>query len=76
MIRTTARYRDQVLELDYPLDLQEGIRVVVDINPQADSAESEAEWTDIGMSRLEEEWNNPGDAIYDDWRTLYGVPSR
>ena len=30
-------------------------------------------WADLGMARLEAEWDNPQDAIYDDWRRLYGV---
>ena len=30
-------------------------------------------WAELGMNRLEAEWDNPQDAIYDDWRRLYGV---
>ncbi len=30
-------------------------------------------WAELGMERLESEWDNPQDAIYDDWRRLYGV---
>ncbi len=30
-------------------------------------------WSDLGMSRLDEEWNNAEDAIYDNWKQLYGV---
>jgi hypothetical protein len=76
MIRATGRYRNQMLELDRPLDLQEGTRVVIEVDPQTagDDVDLRSEWSDIGMSRLEEEWDNPGDAIYDDWRTLYGLP--
>ena len=78
MIRATGRYRNQTLELDRPLDLEEGTRVVVDVDPQAAEADAErrAEWSEIGMSRLEEEWDNPGDVIYDDWRAQYGLPAR
>lgn len=36
-------------------------------------AEEEEGWSELGMNRLEEEWDNPGDAIYDDWRKHYGV---
>ena len=40
------------------------------------AAEQDAEvWHELGMSRLEEEWNNPEDAIYDNWRELYGRQS-
>jgi hypothetical protein len=27
----------------------------------------------LGTDRLEEEWDNPEDAVYDDWKKLYGV---
>ena len=33
------------------------------------TADSEA-WQELGMSRLEEEWDNPDDAIYDNWKNL------
>jgi len=31
------------------------------------------EWVELGMSRLEPEWDNPEDAVYDDWKKLYSV---
>lgn len=31
------------------------------------------EWVELGMSRLEQEWDNSEDAVYDDWKKLYGV---
>ena len=30
-------------------------------------------WALLGTARLEEEWDNPQDAVYDDWKRLYGV---
>ncbi|MGE4002111.1 MAG: hypothetical protein AB7I48_18035 [Planctomycetaceae bacterium] len=71
MIRITARYRNQKLELDQPIDLEEGTQVVVEMHP-AESSES-ADWSETGMERLEQEWENPQDAVYDDWRKLYSV---
>lgn len=74
MIRVKGRYRGQKLELDQPLDLPEGAEVVVEIRPATgDEASEEEAWRELGMSRLEEEWDNPQDAVYDDWRKLYGV---
>jgi hypothetical protein len=72
MIRATGRYRNQKLELDQPLNLREGANVIVEIQPVTEG--EEVQWSELGMSRLEEEWDNSEDAIYDDWRTLYGVP--
>ena len=31
------------------------------------------EFADLGLARLEEEWDNPDDAVYDDWKKLYGL---
>ena len=69
MIRTKGRYRNQTVELDQPLNLADGTEVELEIHP-ADEKEA---WKELGMSRLEEEWSNPKDAIYDDWKKLYGV---
>ena len=69
MIRTKGRYRHQVVELDQPLNLADGTEVELEIHP---TDEKEA-WMELGMSRLEEEWSNPQDSIYDDWKKLYGL---
>ena len=73
MIRVKGRYRNQKLELDRPLDLAEGEVVEIEIRPlDADPSQEAEGWRELGMSRLEEEWDNPKDAIYDDWKKLYG----
>ena len=66
MIRTKGRYRHQMVELDQPLNLADGTEVKLEIHP---TDEKEA-WMELGMSRLEEEWSNPQDSIYDDWKKL------
>jgi hypothetical protein len=62
MIRTKGRYRNQTVELDQPLNLADGTEVELEIH-LADEKEG---WMELGMSRLEEEWSNPQDVIYDD----------
>lgn len=76
-MRVRGRYRNQTVELATPLSLADGTEVEVEIVvPQtASSGDSEA-WQELGMSRLEEEWDNPDDAIYDNWREMYGDPQR
>ncbi len=32
-------------------------------------AEDSADWQALGLRAFEEDWDNPDDAIYDDWRT-------
>ena len=34
------------------------------------------DWQQLGLVAFEKEWDNEEDAIYDDWRTIYGVPAR
>jgi hypothetical protein len=73
MLRTKGRYRNQALELDGPLALPEGTEVEIHIRLPGDVENADRQgWADLGISRLEEEWDNPEDALYDDWRRLYG----
>lgn len=37
--------------------------------------ESEADWSAMGLAAFERDWDNPEDAIYDNWRDHYGVPA-
>jgi hypothetical protein len=71
MIRAKGRIEGKKLVLEQPLDLVDGTEVVVDVYSPED-LEHEA-WSELGMRRLEEEWDNPDDAIYDDWKKLYGA---
>jgi len=71
MIRLIGRCENKSLQLDQPVDLPDGTEVVIEICPVGDA--SDESWRDLGMSRLELEWDNPDDAIYDNWRELYGV---
>lgn len=72
MILVRGRYHGQKLELEQPLDLPEGTEVDIIVQPADDNAERE-DWFRLAVSRLEQEWDNPEDAIYDDWKKLYGV---
>jgi hypothetical protein len=69
-----GRYVNCKVELDHPLDLAEGTEVEIEIRAAGAERDAEAEaWSRLGMSRLQEEWDNPQDAIYDDWKKLYGI---
>ena len=71
MIRLKGRWEQSSLHLDRPLSLPGGTEVVVEIRT-IDEA-TDAEWRELGMQRLEAEWDNPADAVYDNWKELYGV---
>ena len=36
----------------------------------------EAHWTAMGLDAFQNEWDNSEDAIYDNWKELYGVPAQ
>jgi hypothetical protein len=40
------------------------------VTPEADE---EADWQQLSLAAFEAEWDNPEDAIYDNWRELYNV---
>jgi hypothetical protein len=42
------------------------------IDDDSDEFDENEDWRQLGMSRLEQEWDNPDDAIYDHWEDLYG----
>jgi hypothetical protein len=42
----------------------------------SDEVHDELDWQDMSLSAFEQDWDNPEDAIYDNWRDLYGVPAR
>jgi len=66
-----GRYLNQRIELDLPLAIKDGDEVelqllsVHSVNEERDAVSS------LGMERLEETWDNPQDAVYDDWKRLY-----
>ena len=41
-----------------------------------DEYADDVEWGQMSLVAFEQEWDNPDDAIYDDWRAHYGVPAR
>ena len=38
--------------------------------------DDESDWQQLSLSAFEKEWYNEDDAIYDNWRELYGVSAR
>ena len=69
MIRAIGRVQGNVVILLEPCDLPEGQLVTVEIHPAASDEELKAE----SLQALEAAWDNPQDAVYDNWKALYGV---
>ncbi len=42
----------------------------------ADNVDDESEWQQLSLKAFEEDWDNTEDAIYDNWKGLYGVSTR
>ena len=38
--------------------------------------DDETDWQNLSLASFEAEWDNEEDAIYDNWRELYGIPTR
>lgn len=38
--------------------------------------EDNADWQSLSFTTFEKDWDNPEDAVYDNWRELYGVSER
>jgi hypothetical protein len=41
-----------------------------------DEPDEEAHWSALGLEAFQKDWDNAEDAVYDDWRKAYGVPTR
>jgi hypothetical protein len=68
-------YRDGKVELiEDPGDVRDETRVIITflLTEEAQGVETQR-WAELGMDRLEQEWDNPEDAVYDDWKKLYDV---
>ncbi len=42
----------------------------------SDEANDDLDWQDMSLSAFEKDWDNSEDAIYDNWREIYGLPAR
>jgi len=42
----------------------------------AGEPDEETHWSAMSLDAFQRDWDNPEDALYDNWRALYGVPAR
>jgi hypothetical protein len=42
----------------------------------AGEPDEEANWSAMSLDAFQKDWDNPEDAIYDNWRESYGIPAR
>ena len=43
---------------------------------ESDEPDEGLEWQRLGLAAFEKGWDNPDDAVYDDWRALYGISTQ
>lgn len=39
-------------------------------------SEDESDWQAMSLASFIKDWDNPEDAIYDNWREIYGITAR
>ena len=42
----------------------------------ASEGSEDANWSAMSLDAFEQDWDNPEDAVYDNWKELYGAPAR
>lgn len=52
--------------------IQRMIEVLLKVEENEEQA-AHIDWQHLGLAHFAEGWDNPEDAVYDDWRTHYGV---
>jgi hypothetical protein len=54
--------------------VEKALDILFDLS-ESEDAERRA-WSAMSLNSLARVWNNDADAVYDNWRELYGVPER
>lgn len=42
----------------------------------ADELDDDTDWRNLSLHSFQNDWDNPEDSIYDNWRDLYGLSKR
>lgn len=42
----------------------------------ADDLDADTDWSALGLKAFQRDWDNEEDAIYDNWKEHYGIPTR
>jgi hypothetical protein len=72
--RAQQLYETQVKNLPIAERLQLIKLVIDDLSNVVTQQEGEdEEWTALSLESFHQEWDNPEDAVYDNWQEAYGV---
>ena len=56
--------------------IERALDILFSLTDLLDDRSERRGWSFLSESALQRVWDNPEDAAYDDWRTLYDVPAR
>lgn len=68
LARVRAVSEDQIVE--------KALDILFDLTDLFDEQAERRGWSFLSESSLRRVWDNEQDAIYDNWRELYGIPAR
>jgi hypothetical protein len=78
MFTGVSQQINQVWQLANQLSSQDRLllaKLLLDSVVSTEAGE-ESDWRALSLSAFEADWDNPDDAIYDNWRELYDVSER
>jgi len=58
------------------LIIEKALNVLFQLTDLLDQNAERRSWSFLSESSLQHVWDNDEDAVYDNWKDLYGVPSR
>ena len=56
--------------------IERALDILFSLTDLLDDQSERRGWSFLSEAALQRVWDNPEDAAYDDWRTLYDVPAR
>ena len=56
--------------------IERALDILFSLTDLLDDQSERQGWSFLSKAALQRVWDNPEDAAYDDWRTLYDVPAR
>jgi hypothetical protein len=56
--------------------IERALDLLFDLGEGLDAEDERRVWSALGSEAMTRVWDNDADAVYDDWKQLYGVPDR
>ena len=66
----------EIHQIDEDQIIERALDILFSLTDLLDDQSERRGWSFLSDAALQRVWDNPEDAAYDDWRTLYDVPAR